>query len=293
MTHKKRGRPPLKAEEPQTRRAFAASPSGLPGQQSLAPPSPLALERSQYGAERSPTSLRDLRPLQSPRQENPSRPPNHLRPQPLVAYGTLGAGQGLVSPFGAPRLPGHRPFSSTSSTASSAQPPSPYFPSPGFPTSVGLSPSYESQPRSLPPASVASYSQPQGPPFIPPTPSSRSPAYQSYRPSYPQPSTAEAERATFARSRPPSGSLTAPHTMSELQLPPIRPASSSTRPSELVPQATPSAASSGQAQALPSEIGSLGAQGIESQRTGDDGAEPRDSKRARMDLGAMLGPGHE
>lgn len=294
MTHKKRGRPPLKAEDSQTRRAFVASPSDLPAQQSQAPSSPAALERSHFGLEPSPSSLRDLRPLQSPRQGDPNQPRDSLRPQPLGSYGTIAVGQAQISPFGPPRPPSHRPFSSTSSTASSAQPPSPYFHSPGFPPGVGLSPSFESQPRSLPPAAVASYAQQQGASVIQPTPPSRTSGYQTYRPVFPQPTnTAEAETGSFARSRPSSRSLTTTQTLSELQLPPIRPAPTGARVSEAGVPALPSTVAPGQVQALPLETGSpsSGQGGVPGMS--DDGTGSRDSKRARMDLGGMLGPGHE
>lgn len=298
VTHKKRGRPPLKADDPQSRRTFAASPSALPGRQSRLSSSPVGLERLPYPSERSPTSLRDLRPLQSPRQEIINQPREASQAQPLSTASAMIGFQGQLSPYGPPRLSGHRPFSSISSSASSAQPPSPFFPSPGLPPGAGVTLPYEPHSRSMPTTTLPSFSQPQitptipSTPIIPPIPSSRPPGHQAYRQLQSQLGSTT-DMATFTRSRPPSEPRAAPQPIAELQLPPIRSVPSTPRPSEQTVQSQPSNLASSQTQASTRQTGRPGNDHISTQGKADDSTTGRGSKRMRMDLGGMLGPGHE
>ena len=299
MTHKKRGRPPLKVEEPQPRRTYGTGPRSFSGPPAPINPGLIAREHPQYPPERSPSSLRDLRPMYSPRTGDTVRGREVLYSNPSALSGPTSASPGQAPIPSLHPAPMHRPFPSMSSTTSSTQPPSPYFASPTYTPSVGLSPSSESYPRTGPaPAATGYHTSYAGGPGS----TLRSPRSQQFPPfEAPHPLSGvstlpEAGPSIFPRPVAPSRTLAPPQTMTELQLPPIRPQPPPLRPaaqSSAPPPATSAIpAPATHPPALPtSQPSSEGRRPPEN--GGDDEGGVRDAKRARMDLGGMLGPGQE
>ncbi|KAL9113777.1 MAG: hypothetical protein Q9227_002222 [Pyrenula ochraceoflavens] len=184
-----------------------------------------------------------------------------------------------------------------SSTTSSTQPPSPFFASPGYTPSVGMSPSSESFPRPLSGPVAPSVHASQG---VNQGPSLRSPrsqqflSYEAYHPPSGFGGLPEPGAPNFPKPGISGRTLAPPQPMTELQLPPIRPAPppSQSQPVQIMPAPSISGPplQPAQQQLAPNLL--TREQGTLRNREDEEGRE-REAKRARMDLGGMLGPRQE
>ena len=274
MTHKKRGRPPLKAEEGQARRPYETSigPLNAPGLPAQGIPG--YGEPTNYAAQ---GGLADSRPLPSPGPvETRRRPPPLFQPfqgPPQSIHGQHYV-VGQLTPSG------NRPRS-TESSLSSNRPPSPYYtnrPSSPYYISPPLhSPAVPQMPQSRLDLYGRSYPPgPSGYSTLAPTSAHRSsPHLQQYQSIAPVSSAAPPpiplNPSSFPGQQGPA---------SNIQLPPIQPIPAPPGPPR-TSHSDPRGAST--ASTYPPQPGPQSGQQSE-----DISSRSHDAKRQRMDLGGML-----
>lgn len=306
VTHKKRGRPPLKAED--------SRPGHLPGLVGLAHHHHTLTQPPSHPRT---TSFRDLRPqsgIETFRggddlDRGNTRTGSSLLSQPYFGQQNIPHSQAMPIPSATHGgMRGPRPISSGSSVQS-AQPASPYLASPGYASAVGQSPLGLNASRPFPvyggysPQTFTLQSHPPHPPYNPAyhIDSSSTPSLHRTRPT----STTGQEAVPSQ----PAGELSSYH------LPPIRPApppfespyqqqqpggeqwptgtAQQQQRSELVGQTYQQHASTEQRSMAGFPLGQQQAAPVGHTRDEQTSTRRREPKRQKMHLGEMLGPREE